>query len=182
VPDARNATRQKTCSAQACQRTRKRHNQQAWTAKEKNRDYFRGPENVARVQEWRKAHPGYWRRQAASRRSGTLQDACTPQPIEEQTVVPDLTSSTLQVVFQSQVPLFLGLISKLTGSTLQDDIVDYARGLIDQGAAILGPMPGGVQPNLGTQNHHETKETTAHHPEGPAFAGALELDRSSLGP
>jgi hypothetical protein len=151
VPDARNATRQKACSTQECQRARKRRSQQAWAAKEKNRDYFRGSANVARVQEWRKRHPRYWRRQAASRGSGTLQDACTTEPTDEQQVSPDLASGTLQDLCQPQVPMVVGLISKLTGSTLQDDIVGFARGLIDQGAAILGPMPGRVQLNSGTQ-------------------------------
>ena len=31
-------------------------------ARQARRDYFRGPENVARVRAWRTDHPGYWRR------------------------------------------------------------------------------------------------------------------------
>jgi hypothetical protein len=30
--------------------------------KPENRFYFRGPENVERVQRWRECHPGYWRK------------------------------------------------------------------------------------------------------------------------
>ena len=36
-----------------------------WLRKTPNRDIFRGPTNVQRVKEWRKAHPGYWRKKSA---------------------------------------------------------------------------------------------------------------------
>ena len=45
-----------------------------------NRDYFRGAANVARVQAWRKEHPGYWKR-PPRQAVRALQDACPPQPV-----------------------------------------------------------------------------------------------------
>ena len=66
--DRRNARHQKYCSEPACRKASKAASQRAWLAKSENQDYFRGPENVARVQAWRAAHPGYWRRPGGQRR------------------------------------------------------------------------------------------------------------------
>lgn len=41
-----------------------------------------------------------------------------------------------------QTPLFVGLISMLAGSTLQDDIAVTARQLVAKGHDILGMVPG----------------------------------------
>ncbi len=60
--DPRNARRQKYCCAVACRKASKAASRRTWLAKPENQDYFRGPENVARVQAWRAQHPGYWRR------------------------------------------------------------------------------------------------------------------------
>ena len=60
--DPRNARHQKYCSAPACRKASKTASHRTWLAKAENLDYFRGPENVVRVQAWRAAHPGYWRR------------------------------------------------------------------------------------------------------------------------
>jgi hypothetical protein len=101
--------------------------------KPENRDHFRGAANVQRVQEWRAAHPGYWKR-CPSKTPRTLQDACPAQraAITELTSValPEACPSTLQDVCQVQVPLMVGLISKFTDCTLQDDIVLFVRRLI----------------------------------------------------
>ena len=48
-PDPRNALHQRYCSAPACRRASKAASQRRWLAKAANRDYFRGPELVARV-------------------------------------------------------------------------------------------------------------------------------------
>jgi hypothetical protein len=45
--------------------------------------------------------------------------------------------STLQDVCQVQTPLIVGLISKFTDCTLQDDIVLFVRRLIAKGQDIL---------------------------------------------
>ncbi|MBK7952535.1 MAG: hypothetical protein IPK02_00335 [Candidatus Accumulibacter sp.] len=60
--DARNAAHQKYCSEAPCRKASQTASRRTWLAKSENQDYFRGPENVARVQAWRAAHPGYWRR------------------------------------------------------------------------------------------------------------------------
>jgi hypothetical protein len=108
APDYRNRGRQKYCSTPECQQASKRARQQRWLSKPENQDHFRGAENVQRVQEWRKAHPGYWKR---SPRAGTLQDACSVQPAAMQAVapvaLPEVWPRTLQDVCQVQVPLLV---------------------------------------------------------------------------
>ena len=140
VPDYRNRDRQTYCSTPECRKASKRARQQRWLSKPGNADYFRDAQNVERVQQWRKEHPGYWKgrpRKAA----GTLQDACSTQHAVAQEVapiaLPDACPSTLQDVCQAQVPLMVGLIAKFTDCTLQDDIVLYVRGLIAKGQDIL---------------------------------------------
>lgn len=61
-PDPRNVRHQRYCSAQVCRRASKAASLRCWLAKAANRDYFRGPEHVARVRAWRAAHPGHARR------------------------------------------------------------------------------------------------------------------------
>jgi len=140
VPDYRNRGRQKYCSAADCQQISKRARQQRWLSKPENRAHFRGAENVQRVQEWRKAHAGYWKR--SPRKTGrTLQDACSAQPAAIKALVPvalpEVCLSTLQDVCQVQAPLMVGLISNFTDCTLQDDIVLFVRRLIAKGQDIL---------------------------------------------
>jgi hypothetical protein len=114
TPDARNATRQRYCSKPACQKQSKAESQRRWLQKEENRDYFRGAEHVLRVQRWRSAHPGYWRR--AKRSPVALQDALITQPA-----------------------VMVGLIAQLTGYALQDDIARAARRMQQLGNDILYP-------------------------------------------
>ena len=90
--DARNARHQKYCCAVACRKASKAASRRAWLAKPENQDYFRGPENVARVQAWRAAHPGYWRRPELQRQhtkieargTGEGREATARRPRESQ--------------------------------------------------------------------------------------------------
>ena len=74
--DPRNLRHQRYCSAKECRRASKAASQRRWLAKAENRDYFRGPEQMARVRAWRAAHPGYARKKSSRRRAlqdGTLE-------------------------------------------------------------------------------------------------------------
>ncbi|MCP4339120.1 MAG: hypothetical protein GY799_09605 [Desulfobulbaceae bacterium] len=57
-PDSRNQSKQGYCSESACRKASKAAAQQRWLGKKENRDYFKGADNVKRVQEWRKKIPG----------------------------------------------------------------------------------------------------------------------------
>jgi hypothetical protein len=136
--DCHNPTRQFYCAAPDCRRASKAASQRRWLNKSGNRDYFRGAENVKRVQEWRKANPGYWKRSKSRSKQA--------QPAENTAVNPETTScnapkrnlGTLQDFVLTDHPAFVGLISMVTGSTLQEDIAVVGRNLLLQGRNILG--------------------------------------------
>ena len=58
IPDPRNQTRQHYCPQPACRQASKAASQRRWLSKAANSDYFRGADQVLRVQLWRKSHPG----------------------------------------------------------------------------------------------------------------------------
>jgi hypothetical protein len=64
-PDPRNVRHQRYCSRPACRQASKAASQRRWFSKAENQGYFRGAEQVARVQRWRGEHPGYWRHPGA---------------------------------------------------------------------------------------------------------------------
>jgi hypothetical protein len=121
IPDYRSRERQRYCVRPQCRTASKAISQKRWQAKPENGNYFRSPENTDRVKEWRKEHPGYWRRKKSPRGS-TLQDDCSAQATGIQEVKPQNSPFALQEACLMQPAVLVGLISVLTGSTLQDDI------------------------------------------------------------
>ena len=138
TPDRRTEDRQRYCSEPACRQASKRASQQRWARKYGNGDHFRGPDEVRRVQAWRREHPGYWRKQAPASQ-GT-------QPVADQQANPVQSSRNatraLPVALQddclTENPAFIGLLSMVTGSTLPEDIAATARQLLLRGRNILG--------------------------------------------
>ena len=137
VPDPRHRQRQRYCVAQECRRASKGASQERWLGRPENRDYFHGPENVARVRAWRAANPGYGRR--PGRKQEVLQEMMNLQvaPVEEPVARDDAV--TLQETWRAQPPLLLGLIAHLTGTALQEDMAPVMRRLITRGQALLEP-------------------------------------------
>ena len=84
-------------------------------------------------------------------------------------------SRTLQDLCSMPIPLFVGLISMFTGSTLPDDIASSARCLLIKGHGILGMVPGLTVEKL---SHAQTSPQSGATPENPT---PLQLDRSSAG-
>ena len=145
--DPRNARHQKYCSAPACRKASKTASQRAWLAKAENLDYFRGPENVVRVQAWRAAHPGYWRRPqghgaAAAGAPVALQEIYPPQATESIGVAQTVAQPALQDLWREQPAVLIGFIAQFTGSTLQDDIARSTRRLVELGHDILAGRTG----------------------------------------
>lgn len=175
VPDYRNRGRQKYCSNPECQAASKQASQQEWLGKPDNRDYFRGPENVQRVQQWRAEHPGYWKRRPR-KPGGTLQDSCSAQVAvnEElpQKQAPQVSRPALQDLCEVKTPLLVGLIAQFTDTALQEDIVTFTRRLIARGQDILDqPSRRLAKGNIA----YDAKENPA--PGTPAAgAGAVQLD------
>ena len=163
--DARNAWHQRYCAAPACRAASKAASQRRWLAKPQNRDYFRGPEHVQRVQQWRQAHPGYGRRPGPTSPTSSaatpsaaptpamppLQDFVPTQVVAAQedfaiTAVPEDASpasqpsppAPLQDLLRQQPVVLIGLLAHLSASTLQDDIALAGRRLLQLGHDVLG--------------------------------------------
>ena len=156
TPDHRNLQRHGYCSKPECRKASKAASQKRWLAKPENRDYFRGPQNVQRVQEWRMAHPGYSRKKKEA-----LQESLSVKALKNPDVKPTLIASqpvfgsALQDLLTSQPAVLIGLIAHLTDSPLQDDIAKTARRLQKLGNDILrGP----------TQNTGVTYDQKTSHP------------------
>jgi hypothetical protein len=134
-PDPRNHRHQRYCSQPACRKASKAASQRRWLAKPDNCDYFKGPENVARVQAWRAAHPGYWRRGKNS--APALQEVSRAQAIAPQSNPATLAGVALQEVLAAQPAVLIGLIAHITDSALQEDIALTSRRLLQLGQDIL---------------------------------------------
>lgn len=146
--DPRNARHQKYCCEPSCRKASKAASRCAWLAKPENQDYFRGPENVVRVQAWRAAHPEYWRRPAGQRahKPIALQDLCQTQAVEIAEDSQSVSQPALQDLLLDQPAVLIGFIAQFTGSALQDDIVRSTRRLVELGQDILaGRLGGGHQ-------------------------------------
>lgn len=138
--DPRNLWHQQYCSKAACRQASKAASQRRWLAKAENRDYFRGPENVARVQAWRQAHPGY--RHRGAKKGAALQEDCRTQPVETTGESELLAAAVLQDDFVSQPAVLIGLIAHITDSALQEDIARSTRRLLQLGQDILSGRAG----------------------------------------
>lgn len=134
-PDPRNRTRQKYCSEPECRAASKKASQQRWFQKPENQDYFRCPENVIRVQQWRSENPGY--RAKPPSRKNALQDSLSENLNKKQTVKPKLNSNGLQEILIEQHTVLFGLIAHLTGNALQDHIAMTTRRLKELGRDFL---------------------------------------------
>ena len=138
-PDYRHRDSQCYCSKPACQRARRARNWRRWFAKPENQLAYGGAENVKRVQEWRAAHPGYWRRPA--KRNDALQIACAAQSAENKGRNDIPAVLALQIASCDEKALFMGLLAHLAGSALPIDIAKTSRRLIDLGNGILRTQP-----------------------------------------
>lgn len=170
VPDARNRYRQKYCFKPECRKASKAASQRQWLNKPENQDYFRCPDNVRRVQQWRKDNPGYRRRQKRNR-TVALQDSLNAQAIENTS---NNHQNALQDVLIMQPSVLIGLIANFTGIALQDDMVETLLRLQQLGRDILNHSPdkGG---QYDCQNPDFTKAAAPS-------AQKLQLDRPSSGP
>jgi hypothetical protein len=111
TPDHRNRKKQNYCSKPECRKASKAASQRLWQLKEENKSYFRGPENVRRVQEWRMNNPGYWKKQ--SRKQKPLQDLFFGNNKEKQEDKANLTNRPLQDLLSSYPTVFVGLLAHL---------------------------------------------------------------------
>ena len=137
APDYRNGHHQVYCPQPACRAASKQASQRRWLRQPANRNYFRSPENIQRVQAWRREHPGYSSRKTAGPELSQVapaQSLATGSPL----VTPHSSPVALQDVCLGNHPDFIGLIAFVTGISLQEDIVATARKIHARGRDILG--------------------------------------------
>lgn len=133
LPDLRSRHPQVFCSKPACRAASKTQSQRKWAAKPENKGYWRGHARLMKLQEWREKHPGYWRRDGRGK-LGTLQE----QKLPRKRAGSRRAGRTLQEQRVPDDPLIVGLISRITGSTLQGQIARAYRDMIAKGREILG--------------------------------------------
>jgi len=147
-PDCRNVGRQRYCSQPDCRRASKAASQAVWRAKPDNVDYFKGPVHVQRVRAWRAAHPGGGRGRARTLRA--LQDSLStqvPEMVEQSAnrgAPPEIPgTAALQDLLNPSKALLAGLIAQLCDVTLQDDMAETTRRLVQRGQDLI---VGGARP------------------------------------
>lgn len=171
VPDPRNRDRQEFCFKAECRKASKAASQKKWLTKPENSDYFTGPDNVKRVQEWRKKNKGYWKR---SKKSVALQDSLMAQPAENIRDKGQVANYALQDLLGAQPPVIIGLISNFIGSALQDDIASTLLRMQQSGQDILCLKPK-------TKGGKSDCKKTYFKQTGPQGPPKLQLDRSPVG-
>ena len=139
IPDHRNRNKQRYCASPECRQASKAAGQRKWLQKLENKNYFRGPENVRRVQEWRKDNPGYWKKRQTKQKP--LQDHLFGNNKEKQNDKPKLTKEPLQDHLTRYPTVLVGLLAHLSGSLLQDDIARTSLRLQQLGNDILTTEP-----------------------------------------
>ena len=191
--EPRSAGRQRYCPAPDCRRASKAESQRRWLSRPENENYFRGAAHCERVRQWRKEHPGYWRKKRSAP-GGTLQEISegipevipepsTPEVVDKEVIEnpePPGPPGALQEIslLQSvlQPALLVGLIAVMTGAALQEDIAQSARSLLDRGEDILRMVPRSPPISPHENQTHSVPGTTA------ARAAPVQLDRSAFGP
>ena len=171
TPDHRNQNRQRYCSKPPCRKASKAASQKKWLRKPENNDYFRGPENVERVQEWRKKNPGYGKRPKSQI---ALQDPLNAQGSENKDNNDQIDANALQDFLLAQPPVIIGLISNFIGSPLQDDIAKTLLAMQQYGQDILCLQPE----KKGGKRDCQIPDLKTAYPQG---SQKLQLGRSPTG-
>ena len=143
-PDPRNRHHQRYCAAPSCRAASKAASQARWLAAPENRDYFRGPVNVARVRAWRSRNPGYWRKRRRARVA--LQELSLVQDVDFTNKKVIFAGLPLQEVLSAQPAVLIGLIAHITGSPLQEEILRTTDRLLQLGQDILATSAGSERP------------------------------------
>ena len=110
---------------------------------------------MERVRQWRRRHPGYWRKKtAAGKATSALQDLAPGEVVGPDAVtvqqqalsrsvelgsgpLPHQEELALQDLASCQVPLLAGVVSLLIGEGLQDRFAHFTRELVDRGRRVL---------------------------------------------
>jgi hypothetical protein len=170
-PDPRVVKRQKFYSKPACRQASKAQSQRRWLSKAKNRNYFCGSTHVRRIQPWRAANAGYWRR-AKAKAGQALQDESSVQATDLNGKSSTLAHTTSQDLILAQPFVLIGLLANLSGYALQDDIAAFAHRLHTLGRDII---------NSPTDGGKNNSQTFTQPPTLPPRAPSVQLGGSAPG-
>ena len=173
-PELRNRTRQHFCYKPECRKARKVKSHQLWLAN--NPDHFKGAANVLRVQRWREAHPGYWRRVKAKAKSGLLPDVSpvTRSKNHHPQSMPALQDHVLPL--QDSIrrnPLIVGLVAHVFGCTLQDSVEKVIGELIIRGMELRARMHGAKTISRKSAKYDAQKTRASRKPAPVTGAGQM---------
>jgi len=134
-PTPQSKGRQNYCSQPQCKKASKKASQEKWLAKPENKDYFKSPTHVQRVQQWRKFDPVYSQgntqshAKAIQRIKTSLQDTSMTQPTDKQQKTDDLSQDTLQETLIAQVFVLMEVMAHLDANSLQalQETIDFIR-------------------------------------------------------
>ena len=160
ISEPRNRGRQQYCPKPECRRASKASSQRRWTSRPENENYFRGAENSERVRQWRKAHPGYWRKKK-SVGEDALQETCHGQAPVNESLAQARAPDALQDICFLQPALLVGLISIVTGHALQEEIAASTRSFLTRGEDILRMTPRGPEFPIYENKTHPLPRTVA---------------------
>ena len=142
--DPGNRRHQRYCSAPRCRRASKAASQARWLGRAENVDYFRGPVHLARCQDWRARHPGYWRK--ASLREIPSKEVASQQAVDLVGKTGVFASTPLQDLVTVQPAVLIGLIAHLVGTPVQEEIAQATDRLLRLGQDILAMARGPPTP------------------------------------
>ena len=173
-PELRNRTRQHYCYKPECRKARKVKSHQLWLAN--NPDHFKGAANVLRVQRWREAHPGYWRRAKAKAKSGLppAVSPVAPAKHHQPQAMPALQDGVppLQDSIRCN-PLIIGLVAHVFGCTLQDSVEKVIGELIIRGMELRARMHGAKTISRKSAKYDAQKTRASRKPAPATGAGQL---------
>lgn len=136
VPNKFSGKRQEVCSREGCRREAKKQRQARWVAR--NPDYFRGPENVDRVRQWR-CKKALEKAQKAHAPPDAQEPADAPSsPKAESCNKPGPQKGALQDSAPPAEPVIMGLLALFSGAVLQDEVHNIYHQCFRRGSELLG--------------------------------------------
>ncbi len=162
-PNPKNAKTQVYCGKPECRKASKAESQKRWLQKPENRRYFSGSANVKRVQDWRKANPGYSQRQNDNRKKA-----------RQETIELEKRTKVLQGTSESENPassLQETSESENLASALQETSASENRASASQEALELENLTSTQQEVSALKNRSKTLQETCKPRRGK---GALQ--------
>jgi len=131
IVNPRSARRHRFCRKPDCVQASRASARRRWLRKNGGRKYFEGRDNAERVRLWRRRNPRYWLRESRVKSIREARFRLTKR------LAAALRFVALQDSIDTQLALKIGIISHVTGATLQDSIARQLRCLMLRGNAIL---------------------------------------------